>query len=85
MEKEFLIDDNDSPKCDRICVDKPCGEESQGYGEEFDAIKTASQWSDVDGRIVPVSNTFPRLERGYYSIGFSNQCGMYFIKNKSLL
>lgn len=39
-----------------------------------------SQWSDTDGRIIPVSNTFPRLERGYYTIGFSNSIGMYFTK-----
>ena len=90
MEKEFLIDDGNSLKCDRVEIDLPdvgvpCGEEGQGCEEEFDAIKTMSQWSDVDGRIMPVSNTFPRLERGYYSIGFSNQFGMYFIKNKVAL
>ena len=44
------------------------------------ALKSASQWSSVDGRIIPVSNTFPRLEKGYYSIGLDNQVGMYFIK-----
>ena len=47
-----------------------------------DVLKTASQWSDMDGRIISVANTFPRLERGYYSIGFSQQLGMFFIKNK---
>ena len=41
-----------------------------------------SQWSSMDGNIVPVSNTFGRLERGYYSIHFSNQIGMYFTKDK---
>lgn len=50
--------------------------------EVVDVLKTASQWSDMDGRIISVANTFPRLERGYYSIGFSNQLGMFFIKNK---
>ena len=94
MKKEFLVDEDctnsrmseeisNGLKCPEVGMDSPCVpcvEERQG--EEFDAIKTASQWSNVDGRIVPVSNTFPRLERGYYSIGFSNQCGMYFIKNK---
>lgn len=44
--------------------------------------ETVSQWSDMDGKIIPVSNTFPRLERGYYSIHFSNQIGMYFTKEK---
>lgn len=45
-------------------------------------IKTASQWSDMDGRIITVSNTMPRLERGYYSINISNDIGMYFEKQK---
>lgn len=50
--------------------------------EDEAIVKTASQWSDLDGKIIPVSNTFPRLERGYYSISFSNQVGMFFVKNK---
>ncbi len=41
-----------------------------------------SQWSSVDGCIIPVSNTAPRLEKGYYSIGFSSSIGMYFTKEK---
>ena len=43
---------------------------------------SATQWSSMDGRIVAVSNTFERLERGYYSINFSNTIGMYFEKEK---
>ena len=39
-----------------------------------------SQWSDVDGKIIPVSNTMSKLEKGYYSINFSNNIGMYFVK-----
>lgn len=43
-------------------------------------VKALSQWSSVDGCIIPVSNTMPRLEKGYYSINFSNTLGMYFTK-----
>ena len=50
--------------------------------EEEDTFKTVTQWSSVDGRIVPVSGTIPRLEAGYYSIGFSQSLGMYFSKEK---
>ena len=45
-------------------------------------IQSLSQWSSVDGSIIPVSNTFGRLEKGYYSIHFSNTLGMYFTKDK---
>lgn len=41
---------------------------------------TITQWSDVEGKIIPVSNTFKRLEKGYYSINSSNSLGMYFVK-----
>ena len=47
-----------------------------------DGVKNVSQWSSVDGCIIPVSNTMPTLERGYYSINFSNSLGMYFVKEK---
>lgn len=47
-----------------------------------DVIKAASQWSDMDGKIVTVSNTMPKLERGYYTIGTSPNFGMYFEKQK---
>jgi len=39
-----------------------------------------SQWSSVDGCIIPVSNTISKLESGYYSINVSNSMGMYFRK-----
>lgn len=42
---------------------------------------TVSQWSSVDGCIIPVSNTMSRLEPGYYEINFSQSLGMYFTKN----
>lgn len=41
-------------------------------------LSTVSQWSSIDGHIVPVSNTMPRLKSGYYTIGMSNSYGMYF-------
>lgn len=42
-----------------------------------------NQWSMVRGEcIIPVSNTFDRLEAGYYSICSSHDLGMYFVKNK---
>lgn len=47
-----------------------------------DTVDTVSQWSSMDGNIIPVSNTFGRLERGYYSIHFSQQLGMFFTKDK---
>ena len=51
--------------------------------EEKEQIpKTLSQWSSVDGCIIPVSNTMPVLEKGYYSINFSQTLGMYFTKEK---
>ncbi len=40
----------------------------------------ARQWSDVDGCIIPVNNTFKELEPGYYTIGFSQNYGLHFIK-----
>lgn len=47
-----------------------------------DTVDAVSQWSSMDGNIIPVSNTFGRLERGYYSIHFSQQLGMFFTKDK---
>lgn len=41
-----------------------------------------NQWSVIDGKMVPVSNTVKNLEAGYYSINISNTCGLYFIKNE---
>ena len=57
-------------------------EEGDGVGGEEKKLKSLSQWSSVDGCIIPVSNTMPTLEKGYYSINFSNQLGMYFVKEK---
>lgn len=62
-------------------VNAPDSMEQDSPVEEQDGVlKTLSQWSSVDGCIIPVSNTMPRLEKGYYSINFSNSLGMYFTK-----
>lgn len=56
--------------------------------EEQDVINlneepsTTSQWSVIDGKIVSVSDTFPKLEAGYYTLHSSQSVGMYFIKEK---
>lgn len=47
---------------------------------DIDMTKSISQWSDMDGRIIPVNNTFQTLEKGHYSLGFSNDIGMFFQK-----
>ena len=57
------------------------------YGEVDDIndvnIKNdVNQWSVIDGKMVPVSNTVKNLEAGYYSINVSDKCGLYFIKNE---
>lgn len=41
-----------------------------------------SQWSSINGFIVAVSNTMDKLERGYYTIHFSPEYGMFFTKEK---
>lgn len=49
--------------------------------EEKDKLLSVStQWSSMDGHIISVSNTFDKLESGYYTIGYNNQIGMYFQK-----
>lgn len=58
-------------------------EESDESCEQLsDPYSAASQWSDMDGRIISVANTFPVLEPGYYTISSSPQIGMYFVKEK---
>lgn len=61
--------------------DELCGS-NENLKSNFEDSIALSQWSSVDGSIIPVSNTFGRLEKGYYSIHFSNQLGMYFTKDK---
>lgn len=64
---------------DMACPQDPVGVEGE---EDKDNLANLSQWSSVDGCIIPVSNTFPVLEKGYYSINFSQSLGMYFQKEK---
>ena len=49
---------------------------------EDGVVMAAQQWSDVNGCIVTASNTFSRLEAGYYSLHSSNSLGLYFVKEK---
>lgn len=54
-------------------------EEEYGFNKGRDEMKV-SQWSDMDGKIVPVSNTYNTLEAGYYTIGLSNTIGIFLTK-----
>lgn len=49
---------------------------------EAGLVMAAQQWSDVNGCIVTASNTFSKLEAGYYSMHSSNSLGLYFTKEK---
>lgn len=49
---------------------------------EDNTLLNISQWSDLNGKIIPVNNTFPILEKGYYTLGFAQDIGMYFVKEK---
>ena len=73
-----LAEDEPRPNADFLYEED---ESCQNEASEETVSETLSQWSSVDGCIIPVSNTMPRLERGYYSINFSNSLGMYFTKN----
>jgi hypothetical protein len=59
--------------------DAPEPEESE---EDEPRVSNVTQWSNIDGAILPVSNTMERLERGYYSICHSPDKGMFFVKEK---
>ena len=48
--------------------------------KEDDMEIPGTQWSEVDGKIISANNTFPRLERGYYSMGCNQTMGLYFEK-----
>jgi len=71
---------NEPVECEDMPV-APCGEDCDDE-DESKRLKSLSQWSSVDGCIIPVSNTMPSLEKGYYSINFSQTLGMYFQKEK---
>lgn len=60
-----------------------CGDESRKNvhnDSEAGLVMAAQQWSDVNGCIVTASNTFSRLQAGYYSMHSSSSLGLYFIK-----
>lgn len=73
------IGEQDACNCEAVEVGDQSTEKVNKDGDKELAI---SQWSSMDGSIIPVSNTFGRLEKGYYSIHFSNTLGMYFTKDK---
>lgn len=52
------------------------------YFNDVNIKNDVNQWSVIDGKMVPVSNTVKNLEAGYYSINISSNCGLFFIKNK---
>ena len=52
------------------------------YFNDVNIKNDVNQWSVIDGKMVPVSNTVKNLEAGYYSINISANCGLFFIKNK---
>lgn len=55
-----------------------CYDETNENNIEIDV----NQWSDINGKMIAVSNTVKELDPGYYSINCSNQYGLYFIKNE---
>ena len=76
-----LYEDNEKP-----CVVESCGEitevTSEQVKENDSRINCVSQWSSIGECIVPVSNTFHKLEKGYYSIRCSPDKGLFFVKEK---
>ncbi len=80
MTEEFDFEEVVEERCGNNVVSS----DSDGVNSSSDRIVSTnfnvSQWSDVDGKIIPVSNTMSKLEKGYYSIHFSNNMGMYFVK-----
>ena len=81
---DFDVDEvvEEDKRClDGIATQNPSTEGISGPSEGISNSNfNVSQWSDVDGKIIPVSNTMSKLEKGYYSINFSNNIGMYFVK-----
>ena len=71
--EQIKLYEEDSPVEDARPV--PSDEEEVKIEPKF------SQWSDMDGKIIAVSNTMKKLEKGYYSIHFSQSLGMYFTKD----
>ena len=79
MEKNRRIDLDDVCEEDRPM---PVAEEGVAKIEETEDKNLAciTQWSKAGDAIVPAANTFARLEKGYYSLNFSPDIGMYFLK-----
>lgn len=60
-------------------IDDDCGENEDIVGDILDDnCNCGNQWSSMDGRIIPVSNVYPTLAPGYYTLGYSQSLGMYF-------
>lgn len=64
-------------ECDET-VDKY--EDKSVIDEDTPIPMSLTQWSSVDGSIIPVSNTFNTLEAGYYTINNSQSLGIHFNK-----
>lgn len=73
IKETLLLDDNYEPD-DVVCDDE--------IDDGDIKIKTISQWSDMDGAIVPVSNTFSKLTPGHYSVRHSQNFGLYIKQEK---
>lgn len=69
--------------CEDKCSSTYCDDVTSGGPVlEPEVEVKGTQWSDVNGRIITANNTFDKLESGYYSIRYSNNIGMYFMKEK---
>ena len=70
---------NDKKKSGKCCV-----EECDTVMKQLQDGSTVNrQWSSPDGEIImSASNTFEKLDGGYYTLHSSQNSGMYFIKEK---
>ena len=75
---DAVEEDKDYSVCSNTAVKKLSSGKVKKSTNEKELV--AKQWSDMDGCIIPVNNTFPELEPGYYTIEYSNNYGMYFSK-----
>lgn len=82
---ERILEEDERPEGTVVDMEgqsRACNDAVVRPGRKEASEMKVSQWSSVDGCIIPVSNTMDRLERGYYTINFSNSLGMYFVKEK---
>lgn len=84
MEKKrvnILVEDSPVP-----CIEGvgSLGESGDNFiSEKKEKELTVQQWSLINGEcIIPVANTYDKLESGYYTIHSSPNIGMYFVKEK---